>query len=149
MAAAQVLDLNAVVDGQRLRLSSVIFIVLVTLAMASDGYDLASLGYIAPELLKQWHLAPTALVPAFSASIIGMMIGGPTMGVLGDRYGRKPMIVGGLATIAVLDLIMTQARGTGDLIVLRFLVGLMVGGVFPNAAALIAEITPRASAAAC
>ena len=53
--------------------------------MASDGYDLASLGYIAPELLRQWHLPPTALVPAFSAGIIGMMIGGPALGVLGDR----------------------------------------------------------------
>jgi AAHS family 4-hydroxybenzoate transporter-like MFS transporter len=143
MTEAAILQLNELVDGQRIRLGSIIFIVLAALAMASDGYDLASLGYIAPELLKQWHLAPTALVPAFSAGIIGMMIGGPLLGVLGDRYGRKPMIIAGLTTIAVLDLIMTQVRGTGDLVGLRFFVGLMVGGVFPNAAALIAEITPR------
>ena len=143
MADAPVFDLNEFVDGQRLRLSSIIFIILGALAMASDGYDLASLGYIAPELLKQWHLAPTALVPAFSAGIIGMMIGGPALGMLGDRYGRKPMVIGGLTVIAILDLIMTGARHTSDLVILRFLIGLMVGGVFPNAASLIAELTPR------
>ena len=136
-------DLNELIDGQRLRALSIVFIIISALAMASDGYDLSSLGYIAPELLKQWHLKPTALVPAFSVGIIGMMIGGPAMGALGDRYGRKPMIVGGLVTIAVLDLIMTRVRHTSDLVVLRFFIGLMLGGVFPNAAALIAEITPR------
>ncbi len=143
MGGASVFELNEFVDGQRLRLVSIVFIVLSALAMASDGYDLASLGYIAPELLKQWHLKPTALVPAFSAGIVGMMIGGPLLGLLGDRYGRKPMIVAGLTMIAVLDLIITRVRHTGDLVVLRFFVGLMVGGVFPNVAALIAELTPR------
>ena len=143
MSGGSVLELNDVVDGQRLRPGSIVLIVLATLAMASDGYDLASLGYVAPELLRQWHLAPTALVPAFSAGIIGMMIGGPALGVLGDRYGRKPMVIAGLTVIALLDLVMTQVRHTGDLVVLRFFVGLMIGGVFPNAAALIAELMPR------
>lgn len=143
MTGASHLDMNALVDGQRLRPTSLLFIVIVTLAMASDGYDLASLGYIAPELLKQWHLAPAALVPAFSVGIIGMMIGGPLLGLMGDRIGRKPMVIIGLVTIALCDLMITQVRGTGDLMALRFFVGLMVGGVFPNAAALIAEITPR------
>ncbi|WP_174290895.1 MFS transporter [Sphingomonas bacterium] len=143
MTGANSLELNQIVDGQRLRGASIVFIVLAALAMASDGYDLASLGYIIPELLKQWHLGRTALAPAAGAGIIGMAIGGPLLGMLGDRFGRKPMIVAGLATIAVLDLLMTQVRGPGDLVILRGLVGLMVGGVFPNAAALIAEITPR------
>ncbi len=144
MATASVLELNGLVDGQRLRASSIVFIVLGTLAMASDGYDLASLGYIVPELLKQWGLGRAALAPAQEAGIIGMMIGGPLLGLLGDRLGRKPMIITGLVTIAVLDLIMTGVKSPGDLMILRFLVGLMVGGVFPNVAALIAELTPRA-----
>ena len=143
MAPLRLLDLNELVDGQKVRLGSIVFIVLAALAMASDGYDLASLGYIAPELLKQWHLGPTALVPAFSAGIIGMFIGGPLVGMVGDRYGRKPAIVGCLAIIAILDLIMTHARNTGDFVILRALIGLAIGGVFPNAGSLIAELTPR------
>ena len=137
------LRLDTLVDGQRFRPVNVLWVALAVLAMASDGYDLASLGYIAPELLKQWHLPPTSLVPAFSAGIIGMMIGGPVMGLLGDRYGRKPMIVIGLAAIGILNFVTTQVESVGQLVLLRFCTGLMVGGVFPNVGSLIAEITPR------
>lgn len=135
--------LDEIVDGQRFGLFTVLIVAVAILAMASDGYDLASMGYIAPELLKQWHLAPTALVPAFSAGIIGMMIGGPAMGLLGDRYGRKPMIIVGLGLIGILNFIITGVQNTSELVVLRFLTGLMVGGVFPNVGSLIAELTPR------
>ena len=137
------LGLDELIDGQRLRGASILFILIAALATASDGYDLSSLGYIAPELLKQWHLHPTALVPALSAGIIGMMIGGPTLGMLGDRYGRKPIIVGALVIMAVINLLLTQVHGTGGFIVGRFVVGIMIGGIFPNAGALIAELMPR------
>ncbi len=140
---SDVLRLDALVDGQTFGPINVLWVILAVLAMASDGYDLASLGYIAPELLKQWHLPPTSLVPAFSAGIIGMMIGGPVMGLLGDRYGRKPMIVVGLAAIGILNFVTTQVGSVGQLVALRFVTGLMVGGVFPNVGSLIAEITPR------
>ncbi len=155
MSGPAVMPLDQVVDGQRLRGTSILFIVLAALAMASDGYDLATTGYLQPEVLKQSHLARTALVPAFSAGIIGMAVGGPLLGLLGDRYGRKPMIIAGLCAIALLDLIgirvfggvMATGTGLAGLALLRFCTGVAVGGVFPNVMALIAELTPRAARA--
>ena len=136
-------SLDDLVDGQRFSRTSVLIVSIAMLAMASDGYDLASMGYIAPELLKQWHLPAIAMVPAFLAGIIGLMIGGPLMGLLGDRYGRKPMIIVGLSAIGLANLIMTGVHDTAGLVMLRFWTGLMVGGVFPNVGALIAETTPH------
>ena len=143
MNQAAALDLNEVVDGQRIGPSSILFFARATLAMASDGFELSAIGYIAPELLKQWHLAPAQMVPAFSAGIIGMMIGGPLLGIFGDRHGRKRIIVAGLCAIGVLTLATLLVRSTADLVVLRFLTGLGLGGVFPNVGALVAEVTPR------
>ena len=143
MSAAEPLDLNDLVDGQRLGLGSLLFFVLAALALVSDGYDLAAMGYVAPELLKDWHLSPTALVPAFSAGIIGMMAGGPLLGLLGDRYGRKRLIVAGLAAVGVTTLATMAVRSTTDLVLLRFVTGIGLGGVIPNVGALVAEMTPR------
>lgn len=136
-------DINDIVDGQKIGLSTWLFCLVALLALVSDGFDLAAMGYIAPELVKGWHISPARLVPAFSAGIIGMMVGGPLLGVLGDKFGRKRIIVGGLFAIGIATLATTLVRGIGDLVVLRFLTGVGLGGVIPNVVALVAEVTPR------
>ena len=141
--SGKILDLNEVVDGQKLTGTSLAFFVVAMLTLISDGFDLAAMGYIAPELVKEWHIAPARLVPAFSAAIIGMMIGGPLLGMFGDRLGRKRVIVVGLAVIGVATLATMATRGIVDLVVLRFVTGVGLGGVIPNVIALVAEIVPR------
>lgn len=136
-------DLDTLVDGRPVQASTVLLIAIAALALISDGFDLAAMGYIAPELSKEWHLAPGALVPAFSAGIIGMMIGGPLLGYLGDRYGRKRIIVLGLAVIGFTTLITMGATSVAHFVVLRFITGMGLGGVIPNVVALVAELTPR------
>ncbi len=136
-------DINDIVDGQKIGLSACLICLVALLALVSDGFDLAAMGYVAPELVKDWGIAPARLVPAFSAGIIGMMVGGPVMGILGDKYGRKRIIVWGLLAIGVATLATTLVRGIGDLVVLRFLTGVGLGGVIPNVIALVAEVTPR------
>ncbi len=139
----RVLDLDEVIDGQRLNFTSLAFFTVAMLTLISDGFDLAAMGYIAPELVKEWHIAPARLVPAFSAAIIGMMLGGPLLGMFGDRLGRKRVIVAGLAVIGVSTLATMATQGIADLMVLRFITGLGLGGVIPNVVALVAEIVPR------
>ena len=137
------LDLDEIVDGQRLGPGVIPLILVALLVLVSDGFDLAAMGYLAPELVKQWGLTPAAFVPAFSAGIIGMMVGGPLLGFLGDRYGRKRLILLGLAVIGAVTLLTIAVRSTTDLVILRFVTGIGLGGVIPNVAALIAEIMPR------
>ena len=135
---------DQLLDEPRFSVGTLVFLVIATLALVSDGYDLAAMGYVAPELVKTWGLTPAAFVPAFSAAIVGMMIGGPLLGMLGDRFGRKRLILVGLALIGLVTLATTAVRSTGDLVVLRFLTGLGLGGVIPNVGALVAEMTaPR------
>ena len=137
------INLDTLVDGRRIGPALIPSVLVATLVLVSDGYDLAAMGYLAPQLARQWYLAPAAFVPAFSAGIIGMMIGGPLLGFLGDRYGRKRLIVAGLAVIALFTLLTMAVRSPGDLAVLRFVTGIGLGGVIPNIGALVAELTPR------
>ena len=144
-ATSNSFDLDAIVDGRRVQTSTVVLVAIAALALISDGFDLAAMGYIAPELSKEWHLPPGALVPAFSAAIIGMMIGGPIFGLIGDKYGRKPTIVVGLLVIGLATLATIAAATVPHFTALRFITGVGLGGVIPNVIALVAEVTPRAT----
>jgi len=64
------------------------FIVLI------DGYDIAAIAFAAPHLVRAWGVAPGALGPVFSASLIGILFGSAIFGWVGDRYGRKAALIG-------------------------------------------------------
>ncbi len=137
------LDLNEAIDGQQLGWRSAPLICIAVLVLLCDGFDLAAMGYIVPELVKAWQLEPARFVSAFSAGIIGMMIGGPLLGLLGDRLGRRRVIVLGLLAIGLATLATMAAQTVTHLVILRFLTGIGLGGVVPNVAALIAELSPK------
>ena len=79
---------------------------------------------------------------AASASGLAMGIASPIWGVLGDRLGRKPMLirsmVGGGVTVGLMFLAQTPLQ----LVILRFLQG-ATSGTVAAATALVAAETPR------
>ena len=48
MVETHVIDLDGAIDGQAIRSSSIILLIVATLALLSDGFDIASIGFIAP-----------------------------------------------------------------------------------------------------
>src|SRR5215510_13951326 len=58
-----------------------------------DGFDTQAIGYVAPDLARDWNLARGALGPVFSAGLLGLMIGALVFGPVADRIGRKRVIV--------------------------------------------------------
>ena len=58
-----------------------------------DGYDITSIAFAAPSLVKEWGLKPGSLGPVFSASLVGIRFGSALFGWVGDRYGRKAALV--------------------------------------------------------
>lgn len=143
MAELATVELDSLLDGQKLRLPAITSVVIAIFALVSDGYDLSAIGYVAPELVKSWHIAQPDLVPVFSAGIIGLLVGAPLLGFAGDRFGRKKAILLGLCAIGVMTLASALARSLPQLIALRFLTGIGLGGLIPNIVALAAELAPR------
>lgn len=83
---------------------------------------------------------------AASASGFSMAIASPIWGLLGDRYGRKPMLlrsmIGGAVTVGLMGL----AHSPDQLVLLRLAQGASSGTV-AAATALVAVETPRARVA--
>ena len=82
-----------------------------------------------------------------TANLVGMMLGATFLGNMGDRYGRKRVIVVGTILYACTALLCVFATNPTQLGVIRFFTGLGLGGVLPNVIALAAEISPSAKRA--
>ena len=67
----------------------------------------------------------------------------PLAGKLGDRFGRRPLIVGGLGGFAAASLGAALAPGLGVLVAFRVLQAVSGAMVFPNALALLRELLPE------
>jgi MFS family permease len=79
------------------------------------------------------------------AFLLGAGAGGALFGWLGDRIGRTRAMAGSVLCYSLLTGACAAARTPQELLALRFLACLGVGGMWPNGVALVAEAWPGAS----
>jgi AAHS family 4-hydroxybenzoate transporter-like MFS transporter len=110
------------------------------LALVSEGYDLQAANFAAPAIVKALGISKAEAGPLLSASLLGVLFGAVLIGPVGDRFGRKRLITGGCSAYGILSLLAAFATTLPQLICLRFLIGLGLGAVLPNALALASEL---------
>ena len=137
------LDVVELLDNARISKFHINLIVWSFLIMVVDGFDLQAIGYVAPSLIKEWGLNRAAFGTAFSAGLVGMMIGATQGGTLGDRLGRKRTVLVGVVWFGLFTLVTAWVGGLTGLVLLRFLAGIGLGCAVPNAIALNTEYAPK------
>jgi MFS transporter, AAHS family, 4-hydroxybenzoate transporter len=137
------LQLDDLVDGQRFGRFNVNLLFWSFLAMTADGYDLAAVASAAPDLARTWHVVVKDFAPAFSASLFGILLGAPLLGYVGDRFGRKIAIIAGCAICSLGTLATVGAANLDQIVMLRAVTGIGLGGLMPNTIALNSELAPK------
>jgi AAHS family 4-hydroxybenzoate transporter-like MFS transporter len=140
---AQAINIGRYIDDRPLSAFQIRVICLCALVIGLDGFDAQALGFVAPALSKDLHLTQGALGPVFGASLFGVMVGSLLFGALADYFGRKWLVIAGVLVFALGSLATSRASSVSDLVILRFLTGLGLGGVLPNTIALTGEYSPQ------
>ncbi|HTC43870.1 MAG TPA: MFS transporter [Steroidobacteraceae bacterium] len=117
---------------------------LCSLIVLLDGYDLQAMGLAVPALARAWHLAPSIFTIAQTTSLVGLGLGSAFIAPFGDRQGRRPLLLAGLAILLVTALGAATAGTPWQLAGWRLLMGLGLGIGQSNASALTAEYAPLA-----
>lgn len=104
-----------------------------------DGFDTQAIAFTGPSIIQAFGLGAGALAPILTAGIVGMVLGAMILGLMGDKFGRRPTIIGSVALFAVASLATAFVQTTDQILVLRFIAGLGMGGATPVVLSLAAE----------
>lgn len=128
-------------------MSAALLVALSLLITIFDGVDMMSSSYLAPYIRSDLSLSKIALGGIFSAGPTGMIAGGFLFSYIGDRHGRRPGIIFACFAFGLLTLGMGLARTGQQLLCLRFLDGVALGGMLPLICVLNIEAFPQHSRA--
>jgi MFS transporter, AAHS family, 4-hydroxybenzoate transporter len=107
-----------------------------------EGYDIAVVGYVVPSLVDGWRVPAGVLTYALTAGNLGMLLGSLIAGLLGDRYGRKPVLIGSVTVFGIFSFFSAFVTSPAQLAAARALTGLGLGGGVPLAITLAADFAP-------
>lgn len=116
---------------------------LCTLVILLDGLDLQAAAFTGPSIAAQWQLERSSMGPIYAMGLAGGAVGALLMGPLGDRYGRRPALLISVLAFGTATLLTAWVRNFDQLLLMRLVTGIGLGGAMPNAAALISEYAPR------
>ena len=129
---------NQRIGGLQIRVA-----VICALIQMCDGYDVGSIGWAVPSLTHVWHVAPSAFALAFLWSNIGRHGGCPLAGPIGDRLGRKPLLLISSRIFGLASLASAFSPSLGFLAGTRFFTGAGIAGGFAGTTALTGDYTPQ------
>ena len=137
------IDVADVIDAGSLNRYQIGVFFLCGLFLIMDGFDVQAMGYVAPAIITDWKIEREILGPVFSSGLFGLFIGSMLFGMVGDRIGRRRVLLGATVAFSVFTLLSGFATSLNELLVIRFLAGFGLGAILPNATALIGEFSPK------
>jgi MFS family permease len=109
-----------------------------------DGFDVLAMSFAASGVKADWHLPDGQLGALLSAGLIGMGLGSLTLGPCADRWGRRIIVLLSVAIAGLGMLGSALARDFAELLSLRVLTGIGIGGTIASVAVIVSECAPDA-----
>src|SRR5580692_8682957 len=105
MNEPQAVDVTELIDERPITGFQIAVFVLCALAAVLDGTDSQSIGVAGPLIAASFGMSMGAFTPAFSTGLLGAAVGAFTFGALGDRFGRKRILILAVLMMAVFTLL--------------------------------------------
>lgn len=139
----------------RPRMQSVVVwvVVLATIGLMFDGFDLVVYGTVVSTFLRDptqiGKVTPGLAGALGSYALVGVLVGALLAGSVGDVIGRRKVMLTAYAWFSVgmaITALMTNAYGFG---IMRFVTGLGVGALVATTGAIVSEFAPAGKKNLC
>ncbi|PEY34059.1 MFS transporter [Bacillus cereus] len=104
-----------------------------------DAMDVGMLSFVIVALQKEWGLSSQEMGWIGSINSIGMAVGALVFGVLADKMGRKSVFIITLLLFSIGSGLTALTTTLTMFLILRFLIGMGLGGELPVASTLVSE----------
>jgi AAHS family 4-hydroxybenzoate transporter-like MFS transporter len=142
MNTAQTINVSGLINDRPISKYQFWVFLLCALAALMDGYDSVIIGITAPAIATTLGLDVKTFGPVFSAAQFGFMLGAFTAGPLVDRFGRKNILIAAVVLFGLFSLLTPFAGTYGELVGLRFITGLGLGGASATFVSICTEYAP-------
>lgn len=117
-------------------------VALVLVSLLIDGVDIQLLALVSPVVIAEWGVDRASFGPAMAGALVGMSVGAFIGGWLGDRSGRKKVLIGAMLMFGVTTMAAAATDGITAMTAMRLISGVGFGAAAPNAIALASEYLP-------
>jgi AAHS family 4-hydroxybenzoate transporter-like MFS transporter len=138
-----VIDTDALINSRKIGKLQWLVGVLGAAALLVEGFDTSAIGYIQPQITKDWGLPANTVGTILNADMVGLLLGYLFVAPLSARFGHRRMVIACTTAFGALTFLTVSSTGIGMLIAFRFLTGIGVGGAMPSAVALVGEYFPE------
>lgn len=139
------IGLADLIDRRPMSAVQVYVAVLCAAALFVDGYDIQVMSLAVPSLAQAWSLPPSSFGYALAAVLVGITVGSAILGPLGDRFGRRTMLIVTMTFVGLMTCATAFATTPAQFVGWRFVTGMALGAGVPSCAALTSEYAPIAS----
>ncbi len=129
------------IDNSPMSAFQIIIVAICFILNMNDGIDVLVVSFSGSDITKEWGLSKTEMGYVFSAGLAGMMAGAFLLAPLGDKIGRRKVFLISLTFITSGMLLVFICNAYSQLLLLRLLTGLGIGGILPTMAATASEFS--------
>jgi MFS transporter, AAHS family, 4-hydroxybenzoate transporter len=129
------------IDNQPMSTYQIIIVAMCFVLNMNDGIDVLIVSFSDSDIMSEWHLTNTEFGFVASAGLAGMTVGAFFLAPLGDKIGRRKVFIVSLSLITSGMLLVFFCTAYWQLLTLRFLTGLGIGGILPTMAATASEFS--------
>ncbi len=137
------ISLESIIDQTPLGAYRIGIVIICLLIVMMDGFDTQAIGFAAAAISSARSIPVADLGRLFSSGLLGSATGAFVLGPLGDRLGRRRMLILSVLLFSIFSFSLPHLTSFPQLMACRALTGLGLGGALPNLLALCAEYTPR------
>jgi MFS transporter, AAHS family, 4-hydroxybenzoate transporter len=142
-AAGAKINIGELLEQSRIGPLQIRVFLLCMICLIMDGFDVQAMGYVAPAIVMDWGVPRALLGGVFAAANFGVLIGSLLFSMVADKIGRRPVLIGATLFFSAMAIATAFARNVPELLWLRFIAGIGMGCIMPNATALIGEFSPK------
>ena len=136
-------SLSARLDRLPLSRPHTLLLLIGGLGYTFDGMDAAVVAFLMPDVGEVFHLSNSQLGLVASASPFGFLFGAFCAGYLGDKIGRKKVMMYALALYAIASLVAAASWSFEVFLLARVIAGAGTGAESAIISPFLAEFVPR------
>ena len=135
-------DVGLIIDEGQWTIFQKALLVLVSLAFIVDSLANNVLSVAIPAMIRDWHANRADFSKVVALGWVAVAVGTILAGWLADKFGRKPVLVASILTFGLATAFGALINDIHQLLILRVIDGIGIGGAIPIATTLLAEFTP-------